>query len=222
MMVKFTNAQISGIILAISSTLSFAVILHHPTISAHELSLQVAENANEMTINGLVHGGLIGCLLVNLLAFTLYSNHRGMANISVLAAFLMYSSSALLMIIAALINGFVYPQFLQQIACCQPDLLEYTPLIKTFSWNVNQTLASASVIGTAIATACWSINLLRSFGIQKLVALCGLTMGSGVSVAIVTGWLTLNLFGMTIVVCVLGMWNVALAYLLFFKKLNDK
>ncbi|TDF38398.1 hypothetical protein EYS14_12005 [Alteromonadaceae bacterium M269] len=211
------NNKVAAFTTVASTILSIALIINHPTIGNHELSRQVAENAHEMGINNLVHGGLIGLLMANCLAFAIYSSLRGLSNISVLSALTLYIISTILMTLAALVNGFIYPNFLQEVATHQSELLTYTPLFRAFSWNINQALANTSVIGTSLSIAFWSLNLLQSQQLQKIVAVFGLIIGLTISISIISGWLTLNLFGMTLVVCIQGIWNLAIAYLLLSK-----
>lgn len=217
---RFTHAQIAGIVIATSSLISMVLITHHPTISAQELSMQVTESAIESQLNGIVHGGLIGLLITNLLAFTVYSTLRGLTKLLVLSALITYFICTIFMTIAALVNGFIFPGFLHEVALHQQDLLQYTPLIRVFSWNINQALANTSVVGTSIAIVFWSINLIHSNWLQKSVALGGILVGAAIIVLLLSGLLHLDLSGMTLVVTTQSLWSIALAYLLFFKKLT--
>jgi hypothetical protein len=192
---------------------------NHPTISASELTGQVTESLKEIQTNGLVHGGLIIGLILNLLAFNIYSASRRTSSLAVKTAMVTYLFSTLFMAIAALMNGFIFPAFLNDIATNQSDLLQYTPIIKTYSWNINQTLAGASVLGTSAAIILWSIDLLNTNLMQKLVAILGVFIGLIICLSMLSGQLHLGLEGMAYVVFAQNLWYIAFACLLFPKKL---
>ncbi|MFT6268649.1 MAG: hypothetical protein ACJAVV_001464 [Alphaproteobacteria bacterium] len=216
----YSNTQIAGIIIVFSSILSITLMTHHPTISANDISTQVTETISEVKLNKIVHGGLISLLILNFAAFTIYSISRGIQNLLVLIALLAYAMSTVMMTGAALINGFVFPSFLQDIAQDHQHLLEFTPLIKVFSWNINQTFASASVVATSCAISLWSLNLFHANLFQKLVAIMGLSVGIAITVLMLGGWLELDLMGMTAVVLVQSVWNMGIAYLLISKDIT--
>ena len=217
---RFSNQQIAGAMIALSSVMSIILMAHHPTTGAHEIAGQVAEIANEARINRFVHGGLIGLLFLNLSAFTIYAMTRGVNNLAVLIALFAYIIGTLLMTGAALVNGFIYPEFLQQTARYHPDLLQYTPLFRSFSWNINQVLADTSVVAISAAMILWSINLFQSHAVQKLIALVGIVVGVVITSLMLSGWLRLDLMGMTAVVVSQTIWNLGIAYLLILKKIN--
>lgn len=218
---NLANKQTAAALLVFTSCISIFLMAHHPTTIATDLSGQLTENHREIQINGLVHGSLVVAIIINLLAFTIYSASRNKASLAVKTALITYSFSALLMVIAALMNGFIFPAFLDDIATYQPELLQFTPVIKVYSWNVNQVLANASVIGSSAAIVCWSINLLSTRLSQKIVAVMGISIGSAICVSIVSGSLHLDIKGMAFVVFAHSLWNLALAYLLFFNKTQN-
>ena len=216
---RFSNNQIAGMVIAVSSILSIVIMTHHPTINASEISSQVTEMVAEMNLNKMVHGSLIGLLFLNFSAFTIYSISRGLQNLLVVLALFAYLMSTIMMTGAALMNGFIFPTFLQNIAQSHQHLLEITPLINVFSWNVNQALANTSVVATSFAITLWSLNLFTANLIQKLIAVIGLIIGSSITILMLGGWLTLDLTGMTLVVIAQSIWNIGIAYLLIFKKI---
>lgn len=211
---RYSNSQVAGIIIAVSSLMSVVLMAHHPTAAAHEVSAQVVEIAGESRLNGVVHGSLVVFLILNLFAFTLYSIGRGLHKLAVLMALCAYVISTFLMIFAALVNGVIYPGFLQEAMHHDPSLLEYTPLLRIFSWNINQTLANTSVASSSCAMILWSLNLIRSSLPQKLVGLIGILIGLVAVILVLGGWQKLDLTGMTSVIFMQVVWYLGVAYLL--------
>jgi hypothetical protein len=218
---NLANKQTAAILLVFTSCVIIFLMAHHPTIIATDLSGQLTENHREIQINGFVHGGLVVAIILNLLAFTIYSASRSTSSLAVKTGLITYSFSALLMAIAALMNGFIFPAFLDDISTYQPELLQFTPVIRVYSWNINQALANTSVIGSSAAIVFWSINLFSTRLLQKVVAIMGVLIGLAICVSIVSGGLHLDIKGMAFVVFAHSLWNLALAYLLFFNKTNQ-
>ncbi|NQZ21586.1 MAG: hypothetical protein HRT53_05955 [Colwellia sp.] len=212
------NLKWAGIIIAASTLLSLFMMMHHPTVTTTGMAAQVAEVQHESLVNNIVHGSLILFVLMTLAAFSIYSNHRGKKHLAVAIAHLFYFVGSLAMVAAALINGYVYPDFLLEYRTASAQELAQLPMFKSLLWSTNQTLAKLGVITMSVAILFWSIDLLRDKGIVKIVAVLGMIIGLGCSVAIIVGVLTLNVAGMTQIVMLQGLWNLAIAYLMIRSK----
>jgi len=212
------NLKWPGIIIAISTLTSLFMMMHHPTVTAPGMAAQVAEVKHESVLNNIVHGALILFVLMTLAAFSIYSNHRDKKHLTVAVAHLFYFIGSIAMVTAALINGFVYPDFLLGYSTASPQELAQLPMFKSLLWSANQTFGKLGVITMSVAILFWSINLSRDKGIVKLVAGIGMVIGLGCSSAIIMGVLTLNVAGMTQVVMLQGIWNLAVAYLMIRSK----
>jgi hypothetical protein len=216
---KENNLKWAGVIIAVSTLLSLFMMMHHPTVASKDIVAQVTEVQHESFLNNAVHGSLILFVLLTLTAFSIYSNHRGKKFLTISIAHLFYFLGSIAMVAAALINGFIYPDFLQGYGSASPQELAQLPMFKSLLWSANQTLGKLGVITISIAIFFWSINLWRDEGIVKVVAVVGMVIGLYCSMAIILGFLTLNLAGMTQVVIIQGSWNLAMAYLMIRSKL---
>ncbi len=212
------NLKWAGIIIAVSTLTSLFMMMHHPTVTASGMAAQVAEVQHESFVNNIVHGSLILFVLLTLASFSIFSRHRGQKYLTVTIAHLFYFIGSMAMVAAALINGFVYPDFLHGYSAASSQELAQLPMFKSLLWSANQTLGKLGVITMSVAILFWSINLWRDEGIVKLVAVIGMVIGLGCSTAIIVGVLTLNVAGMTQVVMLQGIWNLAIAYLMIRSK----
>lgn len=212
------NLKWAGIIIAVSTLTSLFMMMHHPTVTTKGMAGQVAEVQNESFLNHAVHGSLILFVMLTLAAFSIYSYHRGKNHLAVSIAHLFYFVGSMAMVAAALINGFVYPDFLQGYGSASSQELVQLPMFKSLLWSANQILAKFGVITMSVAILFWSIDLWRDKGIVKIVAVIGIVIGLGCSVAIILGVLTLNVTGMTQIVMSQGVWNLAIAYLMIRSK----
>jgi hypothetical protein len=214
------NLKWAGIVIATSTLTSLFMMMHHPTVATKKIAAQVAEVQRESVLNHVVHGSLILFVLLTLAAFSIFSNYRDKKHLTVSIAHLFYFIGSIAMVAAALINGFVYPDFIQGYGSASPQTLAQLPLFKSLLWSANQTLGSLGVITMSVAIFFWSINLWHDNGIVRMIAAIGMAVGGYCSTAIVFGELTLNLAGMTQVVMLQGVWNSAIAYLMIRSKLR--
>jgi hypothetical protein len=212
------NLKWAGIIIAISTLTSLFMMMHHPTVTTKGMAGQVAEVQHESLLNNAVHGSLILFVMLTLAAFSIFSNHRGKKHLAVSIAHLFYFVGSLSMVAAALINGFVYPDFLHGFSAASSQELVQLPMFKSLLWSANQTLGKLGVITMSVAIFFWSIDLWRDEGMVKVAAAVGMIIGIGCSAAIIFGVITLNVTGMTQIVMLQGIWNLAIAYLMIRSK----
>jgi len=204
----------AGTLIATSTALTIFMIMHHPTVSADNTSAQVAEVINESSLNNAVHGSLIFMVILTLAAYSVYSRYRGFSKLSVVLGQLFFFISSMAMVAAAVINGFIYPDFIQGFSAATVAELNQIPAIKSVLWSANQTLANLGVITSSAAIVFWSVELLDKNTLNRIIGILGIIIGFYGVLAIALGFITLNLSGMTQVIILQSIWHFAMAYIM--------
>ena len=207
----------AGIILIATTLISLFMMMHHPTVAAKNTSAQVAEILQETLINNAVHGSLMLMVIVTLIVYLLYSYHRGFDKVTIIIAQLFFGIGTMAMIGAALINGFIYPDFVQGFSSATADDLDQISAIKALLWSCNQSLAKMAVIFMSIAMIFWSYELFNKQNINRIIAILGIAAGLYCGLAILLAFIELNLSGMTRIVAIQGIWHFAMAYIMIKK-----
>jgi hypothetical protein len=79
---------------------------------------------------------------------------------------------------------------------------------------LNRSCANAASVAMSAGIGCWSVALLRESGLWRLSGGLGCAVALIPAVGLLSGAMSLNVFGMSAVVVIQGVWYVAVAVLL--------
>jgi len=184
---------------------------HHPVAHGDDLAARLASMARVAPLAAGVHGGLITLLLT--LLWLLGEATRQLVLLAPLrrAGTLAWSIGAVLQTLAALVNGFAVPGF----AAAVSDPGAATIQLLQFSWQLNQALANAGSVALLLGMGLWSIGLCGHRGMTRALGGYGIVSAAITTLALLAGWLKLDVHGMLLVVVLLGLWQIGLAVLLW-------
>ncbi|MCB1628476.1 MAG: hypothetical protein KDI48_12155 [Xanthomonadales bacterium] len=198
-------------LIGLVSVLTIAAMAHHPVAHGEDLAARLASMARVAPLAAGVHGGLITLLLT--LLWLLGEATRQLVLLAPLrrAGTLAWSIGAVLQTLAALVNGFAVPGF----AAAVSDPGAATIQLLQFSWQLNQALANAGSVALLLGVGLWSIGLCGHRGMTRTLGGYGVVSAAITSLALLAGWLKLDVHGMLLVVVLLGLWQIGLAVLLW-------
>jgi len=182
----------------------------------------VVEVVNEAVVNNAVHGAMILVVLLTLAAYFIYSYQRGFNKLLVILAQLFFFIGSMVMVGAALINGFIYTDFIAQLVGANSEVLTHVTPIKSLTWSANQVLANMGVITMSIAMVFWSIDVFSDGSLQKGIGWYGILIGFWGFAAIAFDFMSLDLQGMTAIVVLQGLWHLSMAYLMISKTVDSQ
>jgi hypothetical protein len=136
------NQRNMGILLMVSGAVAIFLMSHHPT------------HFHSSNLNALVHGGMIAVILVSTLGVTFLAIAQGIKRPFVLAALQLYGIGSIFNILAALINGFVIPQWLSQATV--PNIED----IQSLAWIINQNAGRLAIYTHGLGILSFGIHLL--------------------------------------------------------------
>jgi hypothetical protein len=204
----------AGILLVAASVLEVAAMAHHPSVASSNIAQAVEQVARLSDLSGLIHGLLIGLMLAVLYAFTEFCRRRGVAVPMVRAGLIAYTIGVLAMIGAAMMSGFV----ITQVASLAPRVTEAdlhtSGQLLILCSVLNQKFAGLGVVLMSVGIVLWSLDLLRSPRLARLLGIFGLLIGLLPAGALALGALHLNVHGMTQVVLLQSVWNIGVGLLL--------
>jgi hypothetical protein len=207
-------ARGTGILLVAATLLEIAAMAHHPSVTSPDVAQAIEQIARMSAVSGWVHGLLIGLLLAVLYVFTEFSWRRGMAFPLVRFGLIAYLIGVLAMIGAAMMSGFV----ITKVAALAPHAtaaeLQSSGLLLILCSVLNQTFANLGVVLMSAGVVLWSIDLLRSPGLVRLLGILGLLIGVLPAAALAAGALRLDVPGMTLVALLQSVWNLGVGVLL--------
>jgi len=196
---------------ALLTMLAIALHPHSESRKADELVVEVARLAPMLRI---VHGTVIAFMLALLYGFTIYSMRRGLRREAVVGALVAYAAGVGVLILAALIDGFLIPLVAARYAGVPPDVLRVGAGVLTLCGAAIQVLSKFGVIALSAAIALWSTDLLRGRGVLRGAGIVGYAAALIPLGVLFAGGEFLVPMTLSIIVIAQGIWYLAIATLL--------
>jgi hypothetical protein len=189
--------------------LEIAAMAHHPSITSREPVQIVTQLRALAALDARVHAILIALIFAALFALAQFAAARGLGRAAVRTGLLAYAAGVMIMTPAGLVDGFIVPRValvLPGIAPAAPDLLAQ---FAAFAMLFNQAFASCGAVLMSVGIAAFSLELLRAAprGTRAL-GVFGLASGLGCALAVGSGWLRLDLHGMSAVLLLQALWTL--------------
>lgn len=201
----------TGLIIGIGAALSVFLMMHHPSIQTRSVADAVVEIGDKAVINRLVHGGLIGLMILVFVGLIGFAEYLGWSLARVRAGVVFYFIGVACMIGAALMNGFVVTGIAATYAAQPGDVLETLKPIFVLCHELNQTLAQAGTVALSIAIFAWSLVLLGRGTAARVIGVLGLLVSAIPIAGLLSGYMQLDLHGMSLIVVAQAIWNVCVA-----------
>jgi hypothetical protein len=206
--------RIAGWVLIAAPLLQIAAMAHHPSISSKDPAQVVTQLAALAALAAQVHGVLIGLIYAVLLALTQFATARRLACAAVRCGLIAYAAGVIIMTPAALVDGFIVPR----VALTVPGIAPAEPALIAqfagFAMLFNQAFAKCGAVLMSAGIAAFSLDLARGAQPGRVLGLFGLASGLGCALAIGTGWLRLDVHGMSAVVVLQALWTIGAGALL--------
>ena len=213
------SGRATGVVIGLASVLSVAFMVFHPTVHAHDTTELIAGVARKASVNRVVHGSLIALVGVLVCGFTCLSSRLGANSICARGGLVAYVIGAATMIVAALISGFIFPEFIARYEGRPTAELETLRPALALAWTVNQVCARAGVLAMSIAMLLWSANLASRPGGTRVVGALGAIVGTLLVGALLSGNLPMNIHGVLAFELAYTLWSLAVATLLILRRI---
>jgi hypothetical protein len=163
----------AGLILIFASLASLTAVTHHPVIKARSKDEFFAQIQQTAFSDRLVHGGLMLCSILLLLAFCRFAQRQGTQRTPILLGLIFYALGTGTLILAAMTDGFFVPAVgMAYLHATSADTDIALALIRFCSIAI-QLFTRTSIIATSIAILLWSISLMRAGRGAMLAAVIG-------------------------------------------------
>jgi hypothetical protein len=211
------ESKLTAIVLAVLSIVSIFVMLHHPSVSSENIHEQIAEVNHEAQENTIVHGVLIAFVMLINICLSYYSKVAGLQRSSVLYGLILYWVGTVVMVLAALMSGIVGPELAQHYRDASSDQAEVFRGVFLLTWEVNQACAYFSVFCWCAGIACWAYDNLSKTPLVRALGFVSITMAVVIALSLLLAWVSLSVFGMTLILIAISAWQLAIAGLIYFQ-----
>lgn len=196
----------------VGTLLSVFAMAHHPSAAASGTADRLAEMADKATISAIVHGGLIGLMLLVFVGFVGLADVLGLGLRRVRAGLVAYGAGVVCMLGAAIVSGFVVPGLATSYAGGSAEELTAVVPVLSLCFRANQALAEVAVVAQSVGILCWSLVLAGKSGWIRMVGWLGLAAAGLPVIGLLAGRLHLDVHGMLAVVVVQAVWTLAVGF----------
>jgi hypothetical protein len=205
------SSRLDGVAIALGSLLLVAFMAIHPTIESRRATDFIAEVARKAVVNGVVHGSLIAVLGVLVCGFTGLASRLGLSLFVVRAGLVSYAMGAFAMIAAALISGFMVPEVVSRYQGRPVEELEMMRQLLALYRTTNGVCSRLGVMAMSLAIVFWSLPLMGRPGLLRAIGTLGCLAGAMPMIALLSGYLPMNVHGVGAFVLVQAVWSLAIA-----------
>lgn len=168
------NSAIFGILLAIASFFTIALVSHHPAAEMHDISTGL-ENIRAIDAQGrMVHGILIVMVMLSGIGFTGFAIRLNIANPLVLTGAISYWFGVFAMIFSATMDGFVLADIASKFS--QDNQMGYAFI--NFSMMMVQAIAKVGFALMGSSAILWGLALIHFSGLNRIFGALGVLIGA--------------------------------------------
>jgi hypothetical protein len=203
------QAAIAGAILGIATLLEIAAMARHPSVHSSNAADAVHQIGELSALSGWVHGALLALMLIVAYGLSEFALRRGLRRPLIRAGAIAYAAGVLVMLGAAMVSGFIISDLVAYTPHATTTDLQINAQLLTLCRILNQTWAKFGAVAMSAGIGLWSVDLLREAGVARALGVLGLLASAVPAVAIVFGWMHLDVHGMTAVVLMQAVWCIA-------------
>jgi hypothetical protein len=201
-------------ILLTAALLEVAAMAHHPSVQTPD-PLDAARAMVALSVPAaVVHGLLITLMLLVSYGCAVFASRRGLTRPLIGIGSIFYGAGVVVMIGAALVSGFALSDLANALphatAGDSPGLNSIFILCRV----LNRTCANFGVVAMSVGIGCWSLELLKTPGVNRVVGAWGCVVGILPPLALFSRWIHLDVHGMTQVIVLQSSWYMAMAFIL--------
>src|SRR5437764_449607 len=153
---RLPSGRLAGALIVLAWVLSLAFMAHHPVVHGHGLEDLVTEMERQAAADRVVHGALITLFGIRLYGFTCLASRLGLDSFVVRAGLIAYAMAAGGMVVAALADGFMTPEFIARFHGRPATELEMMKQIMAFCGIGIRVCTGFGVVAMSIAVVFWS------------------------------------------------------------------
>ena len=165
------TSRITGIVTIITGVLAIALLLNHPGGQVADFAGLLKQEAANRIIDGVVHGGFILVLAIQLACYAIFSGRLGWTKPFAVAGMAFFAVGAGLQMAALLVDGLMIPAMAARYVAAPPDRLPYARSLFVLCSIAIQFLMPMGLFFQGAGVTAWG------------TALAGLTRGTGIAAA---------------------------------------
>jgi hypothetical protein len=179
-----------GVVAIATGIAALALLASHPSDEARTFADVLKSEAANRLIDGIVHGGFIAVLGLQLVCYSVFSVRLGLSRVATIAGLVFFAMGAVFLSGSMVIDGLATPVIAARYLVA-PDKLEYAKSLFVLMGTLVGLLMPIGLMFHSAAIMAWSWAL-ASTGRSRFVGIAGLGLGGAMGVALTLGFVQLN------------------------------
>ena len=200
-----------GILLVATAIASVALLLNHPGDHATDFAGVLKEEAANQMINGVVHGGFIVVLAVQLACYAIFTGRIGARPLAI-AGMTFFALGAALQIGSLVVDGLMLPQIAARYLAAPPDRLPFARSLFSLCGTAVMILMPMGLLFQGVGVASWGGALMR---VARSAGMLTFLLGAVVMAAVVGAASTGAMMLLMIAIALLALWALIAGVTLF-------
>lgn len=156
------NTRPIGILMAASAVASVALLLSHPDTHDADFGGVLLKEAASQILAGVVHGGLIVVLTIQIACYAVLSVRLGAGRALVIAGLTFFVAGAAMQIVSLTVDGLIIPRIASRYLAAPADRLPYARSLFVFCNIVVQLVMPIGLVFQGLGISNFGIVLLHS------------------------------------------------------------
>jgi hypothetical protein len=211
--VRIPSGRAAGAIIALGAIVTAIFAMLHPTVHSHDMAQFIEELTRKADINRIVHGTLIGSMMLLLVGMFGFAERLGARSLAVRAGLGAYVLGTLGHVAAALTNGFIVTGLAFRYARHGGAAADGLRPLLAICQEANQASASMGAIAVSAAILLWSCVLVIRPRSSRILGVLGFITAAVPLILLLTGE-PMNIHTFQIRVALQVAWYAAVAVLL--------
>ncbi len=209
------TSRLAGVVIIASAVASITAVALDSMASGHDALSVMQSMVKLQSSHQLVHIVAMACLAGLMFGYSVLAQRLGLRRAPVLAGLVTYGFGSMLMMIAAVIDGFISTDVAAMFVGKSPEAVKAGYwMIQAASNGALIDLARVSWVFQSIAAVCWSVALLGEQGYARKVGMLGLVVGTLPAVAVFQAGSNMTDTVVITILLLQAVWNLAAASVL--------
>ncbi len=201
-----------GLLAIVSGIAALALLANHPGEAAQTFADVLKSEAANRLMDGVVHGGFIAVLGLQLVCYSVFSARLGYSRATTIAGLVFFAMGAAFLSASMLIDGLATPAIAARYLAA-PTKLEFAKSLFVLMGTLVSFLMPIGLMFQSAAIAAWGWALTAS-GQSRVAGLFGLVMGSLMLVALGASFTAMNPFALMGAIVGTALWAMVAGALL--------
>ena len=181
------RSPVSGAVLLATAIATIALLLNHPGGQATDFAGVLKEEAANLFMDGVVHGGFIVVLAIQLACYAIFCGRIGWRPLAI-AGLAFFAIGAAMQMASLTLDGLVIPRIAARYLAAPPDKLPYAKSLFVLCGIAIQLLMPMGLFFQGAGVASWGATLVKTArGTGLFGALIGIAVAVMAAGALVTG-----------------------------------